>query len=231
MQTAEFKPVKIDLHFHTDGSEDGRTTEEHVGRFLQDGTLDIIAITDHDTIATALRLKERHPLAIIAGVEVTTAQGELVGLGVKEPIEKGMSAIETAQAIHAQGAKVMFQHPFHKNGLSSEVARRVHSTVGIDLVEVNNGRDALKWWYGIWAQLFAQQLDIPMVSNGDTHGPPGVGRSHTQVSRMPDVNDMNDVIDTLKYQQVDRVTRFAGIRALRQPSLARSEKQKARAAA
>jgi predicted metal-dependent phosphoesterase TrpH len=229
MQTAEFEPVKIDLQFHTDGSEDGRTTKENVGQFLQDGTLDIIAITDHDTIDTALRLKERHPLAIIVGVEVTTAEGELVCLGVREPIEKGMSAVETSQAAHAQGGKTMLQHPFHKNGLSSEVARRVHAVDRIDLVEVNDGRDMLKWWYNIWAQLFAQQLGIPMVSNGDTHGPPGVGRSHTKVSRMPDVNDMNDVIDTLTYQQVGRATRFAGVRALAQPHLAR--KEKARAAA
>jgi len=224
MSAPEFSPVTVDLHFHTDASPDGRTTEQYVDRFLERGTLDIIAITDHDIIENALRLKERHPLNIIAGVEVTTADGELVGLGVTSPIEKHMPAVETAQAIHAQGGKVMFQHPFHKNGLSGRVAREVHEEAGLDVVEVNNGRDIFKCWYGFWARFFASEFDLPMVSNGDTHGPPGVGRSHTSIGRMPDVNDMDDVVDALRNNQIGRSNRFAGIMALRQPSLARAEK-------
>jgi predicted metal-dependent phosphoesterase TrpH len=227
MHVAKFEPVTIDLHFHTDGSQDGRTTEEDVAQVLEDGTLSIIAITDHDTIEKALILKERHPLNIIAGVEVTTAEGELVGLGVTKPIEKGMSAVETAQEIHAQGGKILFQHPFHKNGLSLETAEEVEAEEGIDLVEDNNGRDIWKWWYRHLARKFAEEFDIPMVSNGDTHGPPGIGRSHTEVKYMPDVNDMDNVVYILRHHQVRRATRFAGLQALRQPSLARSEKKQA----
>jgi predicted metal-dependent phosphoesterase TrpH len=227
MHTPEFTPVTVDLHFHTNASPDGRTTDEDVAQFLDERTLDVIAITDHDTIESALRLKERHPLNIIAGVEVTTAEGELVCLGVTRPIEEGMSAVETARATHDQGGKVMLQHPFHKNGLSGRVAREVQDQESIDLVEVNNGRDVLKWWYGYWARFFAAEFGIPMVSNGDTHGPPGVGRSHTQVSRMPDVNDTDDVVDSLRHNQIGRANRFAGIMALRQPSLARTEKARA----
>jgi len=232
MYRAEFKPVtfgpvKMDLHFHTDGSGDGRTTEGDVAHFLARDTLDVIAITDHDTIEKALRIKERFPWQIIAGVEVTSAQGEIVGLGITEPIAPGMSAVETAQEIHDQGGKVLFQHPFHKNGLSEAVARAVHEEVGIDLVEVNNGRDVRKWKYGRLAMDFARDFDIPMVSNGDTHGPVGVGRSFTEVSRMPDVNNMDDVVNVIRYHQIRRSHRFAGLRALAQPELARREKRRA----
>jgi predicted metal-dependent phosphoesterase TrpH len=227
MSPSELTPITVDLHFHTNASVDGRTSEADVAQFLGERTLDVIAITDHDTIENALRLKELHPLNIIPGVEVTTAEGELVGLGVTRPIEKHMSAVETAEAIHEQGGKVMFQHPFHKHGLSGRVAREVQAKAGIDLVEVNNGRDIFKCWYGVWARFFAADLGIPMVSNGDTHGPPGVGRSYTQVGRLPDVNDMDDVVDALEHDQIRRSNKFAGIMALRQPSLARSEKSRA----
>ena len=227
MSAPEFSPVSVDLHFHTNASYDGRTTEEDVARFLDERTLDVIAITDHDTVENALLLKERHPLNIIPGVEVTTADGELVCLGVTGPIEKHMPAVETARTAHSQGAIVMLQHPFHKNGLSGRAAREVQAADRIDVVEDNNGRDIFKCWYGFWARFFAAEFDIPTVSNGDTHGPPGVGRSHTRLSRMPDINDMEDVVDALRHDQIGRAKRFAGIMALRQPSLARAEKARA----
>jgi predicted metal-dependent phosphoesterase TrpH len=138
-----------------------------------------------------------------------------------------MSAVETAREIDDQGGKILLQHPFYKNGLSREVAEEVHAEVPISLVEVNTARDVRKWWYGLFAKAFAREFDIPMVSNGDTHGPPGVGRSYTAVSRMPDVNDMDNVVDILRHHQVGRSTRFAGIQALRQPSIARAEKKRA----
>lgn len=227
MYTSEFSPVKVDLHFHTDGSPDGRTTNEDVTGFLEDGTLHIIAITDHDTVENALMIADQHPEQVIPSLESTTADGELVFLGVTSHIDKGMPAVEAAREAKSQGAKILLQHPFHKNGVPLETAIAVHRAVRIDLVETNNARDLFRWWYGRKAVAFATELGIPMVSNGDTHGPAGVGRAYTELSRMPDVRDMDDVINALTHNQIRRSDRFAGVVALRQPSLARREKRRA----
>jgi predicted metal-dependent phosphoesterase TrpH len=232
MHVVESQPeYGLDLHFHTDASKDGRTTIDDVARFLDKRVLDVIGITDHDTIENALLLKEMFPDRIIPGIEVTTRDGEIAVLGVTELIPGGRSALDTTREAHAQGGIVLFQHPFHKNGLNEETARAVQAEDRIDLVEVNNGRDLFRRRFGRQALEFAKAFDIPTVSNGDTHGPPGVGRARTIVGRMPDVNDLDDVVAAIRHEQVRHARRFAGILALAQPEIARREKRRAAAVA
>ncbi len=68
-------------------------------------------MTDHDTIEGALRLKELSDLPVIVGEEIMTAQGELIGLFLREPVPPGMSAVETVEAIRGQGGLVYLPHP------------------------------------------------------------------------------------------------------------------------
>ncbi len=78
--------VKADLHLHTTAS-DGKLTPEELVRKAAAASLDMIAITDHDTveaIAPALREIGTHPgLRLIPGVEVSTdvPHGEVHVLG------------------------------------------------------------------------------------------------------------------------------------------------------
>lgn len=96
---------RADLHMHTchsDGAPTVNALLEHVARNTR---LDVIAITDHDTISGALEACEIHkrigyPFEIIVGEEVSTRQGHLVGLFLKECIPPGMSAADTVAAIH-----------------------------------------------------------------------------------------------------------------------------------
>jgi predicted metal-dependent phosphoesterase TrpH len=80
--------------------------------------LDLIAVTDHDTMAAVQEAQARGAesgLEVIAGLEVTTrwpAQTHVVGLFLARPIRAGMSLADTVAAIHDQGGLAVIPHPF-----------------------------------------------------------------------------------------------------------------------
>src|SRR6266581_840040 len=113
---------KLDLHTHSQGSPDGGLTRGDYQRMLVSGKLDFIAVTDHDSIEFASALYEQLGSQIIVGEEVTTANGELIGLYLKQRVLPGRSAVDTVELIHTQGGLVYVPHPFEtvRKGLSLE---------------------------------------------------------------------------------------------------------------
>ena len=51
-------------------------------------------------------------LTVILGEEVSTSDGEVVGIFLTRTIPRGLSADATADAIHAQGGLVSIPHPY-----------------------------------------------------------------------------------------------------------------------
>jgi len=215
----------VNLHSHTEASPDGLTTRQDIHEALLNGVVHTLAITDHDTVDMAVELADEFPLNIIPGIEVTTAEGELVILGVRELIPANRTARYTAEAGREQGGLVMYQHPGHKSGLSFITASRLADRRLIDLVETNNGRDPFKLPWGIAAGAFAHLYNIPTVSNGDTHGRNGIGNSVTMVSEMPVPSDMPEMLRILTYHQTRHVKKYAGYQAMRDPSRGRKAKE------
>lgn len=60
----------IDLHTHTTAS-DGSMSFEELIREAKDAELKAIAITDHDTVASAQKITGREPLETISGIELS----------------------------------------------------------------------------------------------------------------------------------------------------------------
>lgn len=80
--------------------------------------LDLIAVTDHDTMESVKEAQKRGEsvgLAVVAGQEVTTkapAQTHVLGWFLDKPITRGMSLEDTVDAIHDQGGLAVVPHPF-----------------------------------------------------------------------------------------------------------------------
>ena len=80
--------------------------------------LDLIAVTDHDTMESVRETQARGEQAgvlVVAGQEVTTrapAQTHVLGWFLEKPIRRGMSIEDTVDAIHAQGGLAIVPHPF-----------------------------------------------------------------------------------------------------------------------
>ncbi len=78
--------------------------------------LDVLCITDHDSIAGALKAQKyaagMSGIEVVIGEEISTADGEMIALFLQERIEPRLGAEETAERIHDQGGIAIAPHPF-----------------------------------------------------------------------------------------------------------------------
>jgi len=108
---------RADPHCHTRAS-DGMVTPAALVEAAVGARLDLIAVTDHDTMDSVLETQRRGEeagLEVVAGQEITTAwpaQTHVVGWYLSKPVRRGMSLEDTVRAIHEQGALAIVPHPF-----------------------------------------------------------------------------------------------------------------------
>lgn len=111
-----------DLHIHSLYSYDGVCSISAILKHAADETdLNVIAITDHDTmdgIAEAKALAPRYGLEVIPGCEISTAEGHLLALFIDRPVQAGLSMVETVKAVGRMGGLCIVAHPL-ATGMSS----------------------------------------------------------------------------------------------------------------
>lgn len=101
--------------------------------------LDTVCVTDHNTIRGGLLAKkfakEYDGVNVVVGEEISTQDGEILGLFLNEDIPKDLPAEEAVERIRSQGGLVIAPHPFsmHVPALGYEVDR-----LDIDGLEVFN---------------------------------------------------------------------------------------------
>jgi len=109
--------LRVELHCHTEFSFDGHIGYDVLLATARKRRLDVIAITDHDTVIGALdyqrRLaKESSAPRIIVGEERTLADGShLIGLFLCEPL-LGHTLPAVREEIAAQGGICVIPHPY-----------------------------------------------------------------------------------------------------------------------
>src|SRR3989442_8886898 len=106
------------MHTHRQFSRDSGTSLEAFARRAAEAGLGAVCVTDHDTAAGGLRLAALDPpFRVIPGEEVTTRDGELIGLYLRRDVPPPLPAYETAERIHGPGGPVYVPHPFSRNRL------------------------------------------------------------------------------------------------------------------
>jgi predicted metal-dependent phosphoesterase TrpH len=103
---------RVDLHTHSLASPDGALRAADYTVMLASGRLNYIAVTDHNRIDFALQLQAQLGPQIIVGEEITTTDGEIIGLYLHEVVPAGLSTLEAVQRIRQQGGLVYVPHPF-----------------------------------------------------------------------------------------------------------------------
>jgi len=166
----------LDLHVHTSHSIDGLCSVDEVVAAAKAKGLDGIAITDHNSIAGHPEAKKlsKGGFLVIPGVEVSSADGHIVGLGVRELIPRGLSAKETVGRIRKQGGIAIAAHPFALGRRPGLVYK-----AKFDAIEVLNSRAFLL--SNPLARRFAERNKIPMVAGTDAHYRDEIGLAYTTV--------------------------------------------------
>ncbi len=172
------KRFYVDFHIHTRFSRDSILSEEKFIRTAIARGLTHVAITNHNNVegAVAVRDKVRElglqdELTVILGEEVSSSDGEIVGLFLERTIPRGLTAEETADAIHAQGGLVSIPHPFDPFRMShirEEPLIRLAEAGKIDVIEVYNSRVTLQR-HNVAAAEFAARYGIPGIAASDSH--------------------------------------------------------------
>ncbi len=118
--------MKFDLHLHTTASDGSLTPEELLVRAQQCG-IDVLAITDHDTVAgvsQAQQFRQTSPdtPTLITGIELSSRWGNqpvhVVGLNMQIEDRRFLQFVENQQRLRAQRNEVILQR-LEKIGVTS----------------------------------------------------------------------------------------------------------------
>ena len=210
---------KVDLHTHTDASPDGGITKRQVENLLET-KLDVIAITDHHTTDMAVQLHKKHGNKIIVGQEITSIEGDIIGLYLKETIPSGLPAKKVIKFIHGQGGLVYIPHPFdwfQHRGLGEDLMNNLADQ--IDIIEVQNAR-SLTPGSARKAANFARRHKLAMAASSDGHGVAGVARGYSILTEIPTRNTLLELLDSATY-----VNRGASFKSVLEPHRNRRRKR------
>lgn len=192
MKKEKQKTGRADLHIHTIYSYDGTASVPAVLRRAKELGLDVIAITDHDEIAgslKALELASTYGIEVIPGIEITTADGDLLALNITEMVSPQLSLQETVLRVGALGGFCIAPHPMaHGMGMKSLSA--------IKIIMALQNPEVAKYLIGIEAynataidrlsnqsaRLLASRLPIAQVGNSDAHVLDAIGLGLTEFS-------------------------------------------------
>ena len=156
--------LRIDPHVHSEASYDGHEPVELLLKQAAEVGLDGIVVTDHDRIEASLRAAELAPdygLVGIPGVEVSTADGHLLALGVRAL-------------------------PPRRQPLSQRLRHGVPRRVLADCTPAPHAVETYNSWLvtGIKnrrARRFAEHHGLPGVAASDAHRVGYVGRAYTEI--------------------------------------------------
>ena len=118
--------------------------------------LDCIAVTDHDDVRPGLLAEEyvakrNLSILVLPGIEITTTDGHLLAVGVREPIAGWRSLEITIADIRALGGLVILPHPFFAH---------LRARVDVDAFERFNSR------YGDFT---FETEPVSLVADSDAH--------------------------------------------------------------
>ena len=199
--------IKIDLHVHTNRS-DGTVSPDIMANRAKKLGLDGIAITDHDVAITedeVFYLADKHNLIIIPGVEITTKQGHILGLGIFETPEKNLDLRYVINFIRHLGGIVIIPHPFDflRNGIGKYIKE-----IKADAIEVINGGVLLDR-FNKKAFQFAKENNITMVAGSDAHDPDQLGYAYTIINS--EEKDYEEVLKSIILGHTQPVGKKYGI--------------------
>lgn len=168
--------MRYDFHTHTKYSQDGFIEPYQMVKAAKRIGLSGIAVTDHDTIKGALKVKkyETGDFKVICGSEISTERGEVIGLFLNDQISSHLFE-EVIEEIRDQGGMVILPHPFdeiRKNGIYPEK----RDIKFLDAVEVFNSR-CLRQKYNDKAIQFAKSNKLRIIAGSDAHFAREVGKA------------------------------------------------------
>ncbi len=174
----------FDMHLHTNRSPDGEMSPADLVRAAAAEGLDGIAVTDHNSTSGVEEAREEarkfEGFLVIPGIEVSSRDGHVIGLGIGSPVPPGLGAAETVERILAAGGLPVASHPFRRfTGVGEDCIRSAR----FEAVEVLNGRSPSR--KNLRACRLSVELDKCLSAGSDGHKVSEVGRCYIVAGEDP----------------------------------------------
>jgi len=181
--------LKIDIHIHSINSFDGSIQIEDLPEISRLKELDGVAITDHDKFFDG----KVEGLVIIPGIEVSTRDGHLLGLGQVGEIAAGLSVDETIRIIHNRGGVAILAHPYDliRGGI-----KPAQITEKLDGIETINSK---AYPYNLskhLAEKAAKKMGVSSLGGSDSHTLETVGDAYTCIRSQS--SSVDEIIDAIR---------------------------------
>jgi predicted metal-dependent phosphoesterase TrpH len=174
--------VRIDLHVHTRHSHDSAAPVDSVLQRCRDSGLELVAVTDHDNIRGGLEAREKsNGFPVIVGEEIKTAEGDVIGLFLEDPVPPRLTPLETVKRVKGQGGLVGVPHPFDRVRPTAMGRRALLEILPwVDFLEGYNAHTLLSRDNRRGVD-FADEYLVPVVACSDSHSALELGRTYTGV--------------------------------------------------
>jgi len=180
-----------DIHSHTSYSgfsqlfhflkypESVTAPEKMVDKAIKSG-IDVLCITDHNEIKGAIKAQKyarnnKLNIDIVIGEEITTTEGEVLGIFLNECIPQHLKVEGTIEYIHEQGGLAIVPHPF--SYFCPSIGWRARD-LPVDGIEVLNGAHIDPYVNKLAKTLFADYFSN--VGGSDAHSPKMMGNAFTR---------------------------------------------------
>jgi len=172
--------MKADLHIHTLYSYDSWSSPKEMVRAALKKGIDCVAICDHRAIrgaVEAVSFARDLPILVIPGIEIKSREGDILGLGVKKMIPKGLSAQQTIKEIKRVGGMAIIPHPFSfPYPFRGDLKILKNFIDGIEVLNATIFGPGNKK-----ALAFARKYNLPFTAGSDAHGSELVGKAYLEI--------------------------------------------------
>ncbi len=173
--------MKYDLHNHTHYSKCSNLKPELLLKLVRKRGMNGIAVTDHNTIKGALKVKKLNKdknFEVIIGDEVKTNYGDVLTYYLQEEI-KSREFFSVVDEVKKQDGLIAIPHPF-RTSTNPELKFRY------PIEKIKNKIDAIECFNARMlpgnnekAQRLAEKLNIPGIAGSDAHFRFEIGRAYT----------------------------------------------------
>ena len=191
------KKYRIEFHVHTSISNDSFLKKRFLFLMCKLKKINCLAITDHNEIDNAIKYKEyfeKHGIKVIAGEEIFSKDGEIIGLFLTKKISPNLSAFETINEIKKQNGLVYIPHPYdekrYKTVFKKDTLLEIKDKV--DFIECHNGRNVLQKYSDIQSSI-ADELGLVKIVGSDAHTFYEIGRNYCEVSSLEKEDLINEI--------------------------------------
>ena len=191
--------LRTEFHCHTIFSKDSLTRPANLVAACKRKGIDRVVVTDHNTIAGALRAKEIEPERVIIGEEIMTDQGELLAAYVREEIPPGLPPREAIVRLREQGAFISVSHPFDRmrgGHWTRDQLDEIKSLV--DAIEVFNAR-CINPDFNRLAAGYSQENNLPGTVGSDAHTAYELGKASLLLPDYGDADGLRMVINQAQF--------------------------------